>query len=133
MSFLLAEQNTMVALRYANYGYILENGRVVMDGEAARPGVERGREGVLPRALVRRPRSPSATSNTTAAASVGLPDHCLFVHPFLRPTTSTRWKRATRSYGSVRSSPELPRQIAHAKACAPAFAKILAQVSMRPR
>jgi branched-chain amino acid transport system ATP-binding protein len=34
VSFLLAEQNTMVALRYANYGYILENGRVVMDGHA---------------------------------------------------------------------------------------------------
>jgi branched-chain amino acid transport system ATP-binding protein len=34
VSFLLAEQNTMVALRYANYGYILENGRVVMDGVA---------------------------------------------------------------------------------------------------
>lgn len=34
VSFLLAEQNTNVALRYANYGYILENGRVMMDGEA---------------------------------------------------------------------------------------------------
>jgi len=34
VSFLLAEQNTSVALRYANYGYILENGRVVMDGDA---------------------------------------------------------------------------------------------------
>jgi len=34
VSFLLAEQNTMVALRFANYGYILENGRVVMDGAA---------------------------------------------------------------------------------------------------
>ncbi len=34
VSFLLAEQNTMVALRYANYGYILENGRVVMEGSA---------------------------------------------------------------------------------------------------
>ena len=34
VSFLLAEQNTMVALRHANYGYILENGRVVMDGDA---------------------------------------------------------------------------------------------------
>ncbi|MEO6564850.1 MAG: ATP-binding cassette domain-containing protein, partial [Casimicrobiaceae bacterium] len=34
VSFLLAEQNTTVALRYANYGYILENGRVVMDGAA---------------------------------------------------------------------------------------------------
>ena len=35
ISFLLAEQNTMVALRYADFGYILENGRVVMEGEAA--------------------------------------------------------------------------------------------------
>src|SRR5438552_14020181 len=31
-SFLLAEQNTNIALKYAGYGYILENGRVVMDG-----------------------------------------------------------------------------------------------------
>src|SRR5437773_7702567 len=34
VSFLLAEQNTNMALRYASHGYILENGRVVMDGEA---------------------------------------------------------------------------------------------------
>ena len=34
VSVLLAEQNTNVALRYAKYGYILENGRVVMDGTA---------------------------------------------------------------------------------------------------
>jgi len=38
VSFLLAEQNTMVALRYATYGYILENGRVVMDGPAQELG-----------------------------------------------------------------------------------------------
>ncbi|WMS44367.1 ABC transporter ATP-binding protein [Acuticoccus sp. MNP-M23] len=36
VSFLLAEQNTNVALRYATYGYILESGRVVMDGDASR-------------------------------------------------------------------------------------------------
>ena len=35
VSFLLAEQNTNMALRYAHYGYILESGRVVMDGPAA--------------------------------------------------------------------------------------------------
>jgi len=35
VSFLLAEQNTMVALRFADFGYILENGRVVMEGSAA--------------------------------------------------------------------------------------------------
>jgi branched-chain amino acid transport system ATP-binding protein len=34
VSFLLAEQNTTLALRYASHGYILENGRVVMDGAA---------------------------------------------------------------------------------------------------
>ncbi|MGF6861287.1 branched-chain amino acid transport system ATP-binding protein [Rhodobacteraceae bacterium MBR-64] len=34
-TFLLAEQNTNVALRFAHYGYILESGRVVMDGPAA--------------------------------------------------------------------------------------------------
>ena len=34
VSFLLAEQNTMVALRYADFGYIMENGRIVMEGEA---------------------------------------------------------------------------------------------------
>jgi len=34
VSFLLAEQNTNVALRNADYGYILENGRIVMDGPA---------------------------------------------------------------------------------------------------
>jgi branched-chain amino acid transport system ATP-binding protein len=34
VTFLLAEQNTNMALRFADYGYILENGRIVMDGEA---------------------------------------------------------------------------------------------------
>jgi branched-chain amino acid transport system ATP-binding protein len=34
VSFLLAEQNTRMALKYARYGYVLENGRVVLDGEA---------------------------------------------------------------------------------------------------
>ena len=35
VTFLLAEQNTNIALRYASHGYILENGRVVLDGNAA--------------------------------------------------------------------------------------------------
>ncbi|MEM9629697.1 MAG: ABC transporter ATP-binding protein [Pseudomonadota bacterium] len=34
VSFLLAEQNTNVALKYATYGYILESGRIVLDGDA---------------------------------------------------------------------------------------------------
>ncbi len=36
VSFLLAEQNTALALRYADHGYVLENGRLVMDGPAER-------------------------------------------------------------------------------------------------
>ncbi|MEJ8854942.1 ABC transporter ATP-binding protein [Variovorax robiniae] len=35
VTFLLAEQNTNMALRYADYGYILESGRIVMDGKAS--------------------------------------------------------------------------------------------------
>jgi len=35
VSILLAEQNTNVALRYADYGYILESGRIVLDGAAS--------------------------------------------------------------------------------------------------
>ncbi|MNE47092.1 High-affinity branched-chain amino acid transport ATP-binding protein LivF [compost metagenome] len=35
VTFLLAEQNTSMALRYADYGYIMESGRVVMDGKAS--------------------------------------------------------------------------------------------------
>ena len=34
VSFLLAEQNTRMALKYADYGYVLESGRMVMEGEA---------------------------------------------------------------------------------------------------
>ena len=34
VTFLIAEQNTNVSLKYAHYGYILENGRVVLDGDA---------------------------------------------------------------------------------------------------
>lgn len=35
VSFLVAEQNAMISLRYADYGYIIENGRVVLEGAAA--------------------------------------------------------------------------------------------------
>ncbi len=35
VSFLIAEQNTNMALKYATYGYIMETGRIVMDGNAA--------------------------------------------------------------------------------------------------
>jgi branched-chain amino acid transport system ATP-binding protein len=35
VSFLLAEQNASIALRYADYGYVIESGRLVLSGEAS--------------------------------------------------------------------------------------------------
>ena len=61
VSFLLAEQNTNMALKYATYGYILETGRVVMDGAGPDAARERGREGILPRRRRGRTASRSAT------------------------------------------------------------------------
>ena len=49
VSFLLAEQNTNLALKYAGYGYILENGRIVLDGTATALARKRGRQGILSR------------------------------------------------------------------------------------
>ena len=54
VSFLVAEQNSNMALRYASYGYVLENGRIVLDGRADGAARERGREGILSRARQRR-------------------------------------------------------------------------------
>ena len=56
VSFLLAEQNTNIALRYASFGYILETGRVVLDGAAEALEDQRGRARVLSR---RRRREPA--------------------------------------------------------------------------
>ncbi len=56
VSILLAEQNTSVALKYADYGYILESGRIMMDGPAKRARREQGREGVLSRHVGGRPQ-----------------------------------------------------------------------------
>ncbi len=35
VTFLIAEQNTNMALRFADHGYILESGRIVLDGKAS--------------------------------------------------------------------------------------------------
>jgi branched-chain amino acid transport system ATP-binding protein len=34
VAVLLAEQNATIALRYAQHGYVMENGRIVLDGDA---------------------------------------------------------------------------------------------------
>ena len=56
MSVLLAEQNTNMALKYATYGYILENGRVVMDGESKSLRENEDVKRVLPRRRRQRPQ-----------------------------------------------------------------------------
>jgi branched-chain amino acid transport system ATP-binding protein len=48
-TFLLVEQNAQIALRIADYGYIMENGRVVFDGPATTLRGKRRRPRVLPR------------------------------------------------------------------------------------
>ena len=70
VSFLLAEQNVNLALKYAGYGYILENGRVVLDGTAARSArtrTSRNSTSASPRAGASR----SAKASTTSGASAG--------------------------------------------------------------
>ena len=91
VSFLLAEQNTNMALSYASYGYILENGRVVMDGEAKALrenedvkefylGIAEGKRKIVPR-----------RASTTSAASAGWRE----AHGSGCPTITTPSKRAT--------------------------------------
>ena len=55
-SVLLIEQNAMMALSIAHYGYIMETGKVVMDGDPREAPRRRRRPGVLPRPPRRRGR-----------------------------------------------------------------------------
>ena len=48
-SVLLIEQNAIMALSIANYGYIMETGKIVMDGDPQEAPRRRRRQGVLPR------------------------------------------------------------------------------------
>jgi ABC-type sulfate/molybdate transport systems ATPase subunit len=74
VTFLLAEQNTNMALRYADYGYILENGRIVMDGEAkALRENEDVKEFYL--GMGGGDRKSFRDVKSTSGASAGCPDH----------------------------------------------------------
>ena len=73
VSFLLAEQNTNVALKYAHSGYILENGRVVMEGRQPSCGkTPTSRNSTL--ACRTRGANPSAMCAPIGAASGGWPE-----------------------------------------------------------
>ena len=98
VSFLLAEQNTNMALKYARYGYILENGRVVMDGDAKSLSRERGRQGILPRR--RRGQAqvvPRRQALQAAQAVAGLTLRCPSYHARLLRLPRNPRSRAARS------------------------------------
>jgi ABC-type multidrug transport system ATPase subunit len=97
VSFLLAEQNTNMALRYATYGYIMENGRIVLDGEAKALARERGREGILSRRRRRRPQElPRRQALQAAQALARLTQRCMLAQE--------RAKRGVRMSGALRRS-----------------------------
>ena len=128
VSFLLAEQNTMVALRFANYGYILENGRVVMDGEASDLASNEDVKEFYLGLVVRRPQVlPRRQALPPAQALARLTRRRARVsHHWL--TISTRWRRATPSCGNARSSRRCRGRSRTRRPHAPAFARILADV-----
>ena len=129
VSFLLAEQNTMVALRFADYGYILENGRVVMDGAAADLAQNEdvkefylglstaGRKSFRDVKHYRRRKRWLACARF-AATEATMADY--FDTLEIRDPEEREREQLAR----------LPRQIAYAKAHAPAFARILADVDV---
>ena len=119
VSFLLAEQNTHMALRFARYGYILENGRVVMDGDAKSLAENEdvkefylGISGGPPQIVPRRQALPAAQ----ALAGVRR-----------WPTTTTPWKPAIRRSREREQFARAAGVIARAMT-APGWAKHLAGV-----
>ena len=74
MTVLLVEQNAQLALQVAAYGYIMENGRIVLDGPPEKLRANERRAGILSR-LLRRPAARAcATSSTTSGARGGCRD-----------------------------------------------------------
>ena len=92
ITILLVEQNARMALSVASYGYVMEQGKVVLDGTAAVARGERGRQGILPRRPWRRPEvlpQPEilqATEALAVSAAAILP-------PSATPTTN--WWRSS--------------------------------------
>ena len=93
-----------MALRYADYGYILENGRIVMDGEAQGAARERGRQGVLPRRRRRRAQELPRREVLQAPQALAGVKHDA---PSMRHRK--RWKRAMTTSTTTARDPR-PRQ-----------------------
>jgi branched-chain amino acid transport system ATP-binding protein len=90
VSFLLAEQNTNIALRYADYGYILENGRIVLDGDAA---TLRAKGGSCSMAMPR-PCGPTRMSRSSISASPARVARAIATSSIIRGA-SAGWREIT--------------------------------------
>jgi ABC-type multidrug transport system ATPase subunit len=102
VTFLLAEQNTNMALKYADYGYIMESGRVVMDGAASDLAKQRGREGVLPGHGRRRAQELQGRQELQAAqALVGLTCPPVALRAFPLRGTHPAWPGKASSAGAL--------------------------------
>ena len=72
LTVLLVEQNARLALEVASYGYILENGRIVLDGPSAKLQRERRRPGILPRIFRRTAQEHEGRKALQAPQTVAL-------------------------------------------------------------
>ena len=111
VSFLLAEQNTNMALHYARYGYILENGRVVLDGEAKALrenedvkefylGIAEGKRKIVPR-----------RRSTTSGASAGWRERSRSELSAMTQSAVLRRARDPRSRGARARSVRAPARV----------------------
>ncbi len=125
VTFLLAEQNTNIALKYADYGYILENGRVVIDGHAKdlreNEDVKEFTSGsVAPTARA------SARSRPTSAASAGWPEPLWRSDPMSDFYDVLETRHPAEREAALMAA--LPDVVAQARRHAPAYAALLADV-----
>ena len=129
VTFLLAEQNTNVALRFAHYGYILESGRVVMDGAAEDAPRKRRCEGVLSRRLRGRPEELPRRALLSAPEALVELDRALAEPGRTRSADGVVSRSERRSRGSRPTRPPGRARLRRPSA----LAEILVAAGPRPR
>ena len=111
VSILLAEQNTTVALKYADYGYILESGRIMMDGQAKVLAQNKERQGILPRHVLGGPHELPRQEILPPPQAMGLSadrgGHCRDLHALSRKSRphAARARRHLRGLGGGPTRP----------------------------
>ena len=114
VTFLLAEQNTAMALRYADHGYILESGRVVMDGAASALAATSAREhqerecDFIPSSRARISSAPLPTGAGQSGGLVAPPPDAATQHAPRRPEAAPQVRARTTSRGHVRYTVACP-------------------------